>query len=203
MKKLTAAAIALAIIILSVKFTLDFKPLYYYDINHLNITENTDLTTNEIKSTYDYLIYYLNSNQNIDFKIPLLPSSPQAAIHFSQVKAIFEKLDYLLYACCAVIIIGVYTCLKKKDFSFLKLSSNLALLISAAIVLPFSINFDYSFVLFHKLLFNNNYWLFDPATDPVINLLPAEFFYHCLLLTIFCIVVSSLLLRIAYYKLRT
>ena len=203
MKKLTAAAIALAIIILSVKFTLNFKPLYYYDVNRLDIASSTTLSTNEIKSSYDYLIYYINSSQNIKFDIPLLPSSTEGAIHFREVKEIFKELDYLLYACGAIALFGLYSCIKKREFSFLKLSSNLILLTSAAVILPSSINFDLSFELFHKLLFNNNYWLFNPATDPIINLLPEEFFFHCLILIAACIVISSLLLRLAYRKLRS
>jgi integral membrane protein (TIGR01906 family) len=201
MKRLTAAAIAIAVIILSVKFTLNFKPLYYYDINSLDIAANTYLSEEEIKSSYDYLIYYINSNKDIEFKIPLLPSSMEGAIHFSEVKAIFKKLDYLLYVCGAVAMFGMFSCIKKREFSFMKLSSNLILAISAAVILPFIINFDASFVIFHKLFFRNNYWLFDPATDPVINILPETFFFHCLIMIIACIVVSSLLLRLAYKKL--
>ncbi|HEY5576256.1 MAG TPA: TIGR01906 family membrane protein [Clostridiaceae bacterium] len=201
MKRLTAAVIAIAVIILSVKFTLNFKPLYYYDISSLNIAANTYLSEDEIKSSYDYLIYYINSNKDIEFNIPLLPSSLEGAIHFREVKEIFKELDYLLYACGAIALFGLYSCIKKREFSFLKLSSNLILAISAAVILPFIINFDASFVIFHKLFFRNNYWLFDPATDPVINILPEVFFFHCLIMIIACIVVSSSLLRLAYKKL--
>lgn len=203
MKKITASAIAIAIILLSVKFTLNFKPLYYYDVSRLDIASSTTLGTNEIKSAYDYLIYYINSSQNIKFDIPLLPSSAEGAIHFREVKEIFKKLDYILYTCGAVAMFGIYKCIKKREFSFLKLSSDLILFTSAAVILPFSINFDLFFELFHKLFFNNDYWLFNPSTDPIINLLPEEFFFHCLILIIACIVISSLLLRLAYRKLRS
>lgn len=203
MKRLTAAAIAIAVIILSVKFTLNFKPLYYYDINSLDIAANTYLSEEDIKSSYDYLIYYINSGSNAEFKIPLLPSSPQGAIHFREVKAIFKKLDLVLYISCAAAIFGAYACIKKREFSFLKLSSNLIFLISAGVTAAFSLNFDLAFTLFHKVLFSNNYWLFDPATDPIINLLPEEFFFHCLILIAVCIALSSLLLRLAYRKLRS
>jgi integral membrane protein (TIGR01906 family) len=35
-----------------------------------------------------------------------------------------------------------------------------------------------AFVVFHKLLFRNEYWLFDYRTDPVIMVLPDQFFMH-------------------------
>lgn len=203
MRRLTALAIAIAVILLSVKFTLNFKPLYYSDISRLNIEANTDLSQEGIKTAYDYLIYYINSDEDISFEIPGLPSSEAGAIHFREVKGIFKMLDYLLYGCCAAALYGIYFCAKKREFSFLKLSSNLILIISASAALAFSINFDFAFTLFHKLFFANDYWLFDPATDPVINLLPAEFFFHCLMLIVACIAVSSLILRLAERKLRS
>ena len=32
---------------------------------------------------------------------------------------------------------------------------------------------------FHKLFFDNDDWIFNPRTDPVIKILPDEFFMHC------------------------
>ena len=43
--------------------------------------------------------------------------------------------------------------------------------------------------LFHKLLFSNDYWMFDIETDPIILMLPEEFFMHAacaILLFILC-----------------
>ena len=202
MNKITAAAISLVIIILSAKFTLNFKPLYYFDIDYLNITERTALSEAEIKSSYDYLIYYVNSKENLEFKIPLLPSSNQGAIHFRDVKGIFNRLDFTLIPLFAIILLGSFMCLRKKDFSFIKISSWLTIILSAAAALPFVVNFEWAFETFHKILFSNDYWLFDPATDPVINLLPEEFFFHCLMLIVIFILLSSLLLRLLYNKVK-
>ena len=40
-------------------------------------------------------------------------------------------------------------------------------------------NFDSFFITFHHLLFNNSNWLFDPATDPIIDVLSEGFFAAC------------------------
>jgi uncharacterized membrane protein len=40
-------------------------------------------------------------------------------------------------------------------------------------------NFDSFFVIFHHILFNNSDWLFDPNTDPIINVLTEGFFASC------------------------
>ncbi|MHC1720532.1 MAG: TIGR01906 family membrane protein [Clostridiaceae bacterium] len=202
MNKITAAAIALAIIVLSAKFTLNCKPLYYFDINYLNITERTSLNETEIKSSYDYLIYYLNSDSDTEFKLPLLSFSKEGAIHFKEVKDIFKKMNFLLFMLSAVILFGAYKCWRRKDFSYIKMSSWLTVLLSAAASIPFIVNFEVSFEIFHSIFFANDYWLFDPASDPVINLLPAEFFFHCLMLMVLFILLSSLALRLLYNKVK-
>ena len=40
---------------------------------------------------------------------------------------------------------------------------------------------DEAFNLFHHAFFRNDYWIFDPAVDPVITILPDRFFLHCAL----------------------
>ena len=37
-------------------------------------------------------------------------------------------------------------------------------------------------ILLKQILFRNTDWLFDPATDPIINVLPESFFMQCFLL---------------------
>ena len=52
------------------------------------------------------------------------------------------------------------------------------------IVLGFfmAIGFDRFFILFHETIFNNEDWLFNPATDPIINVLPEQFVMHSFIL---------------------
>src|SRR5699024_11703113 len=44
------------------------------------------------------------------------------------------------------------------------------------------VGFDRFFILFHETFFNNDDWLFDPTTDPIINVLPEQFFMHSFIL---------------------
>lgn len=37
-------------------------------------------------------------------------------------------------------------------------------------------DFDAAFTLFHKILFNNDYWLINPFIDPIINIFPEKYF---------------------------
>lgn len=62
------ANLALLLIIISIKFTVHFKLLYYFDINHLNIPKESGFNINEIKINYNYLIDFITSKSNINFK---------------------------------------------------------------------------------------------------------------------------------------
>ena len=70
------------------------------------------------------------------------------------------------------------------------------ILLPLGVVLALLINFDVLFVLFHQVFFNNDAWLFNPATDPIILALPAEFFMHSFLLAFGLI---EVLLVIGYF----
>lgn len=55
--------------------------------------------------------------------------------------------------------------------------SNLTALISYGLVLGLLyLKFDYLFILFHQLAFNNDYWMLDPSTDNLINIFPPQLF---------------------------
>ena len=61
-------------------------------------------------------------------------------------------------------------------------------------------NGDRFFVLFHKLFFNNDYWIFDETTDPVIRILPDGFFLHCAFMILFLIILGSVICLFCYRR---
>ncbi|WP_278246824.1 TIGR01906 family membrane protein [Clostridium akagii] len=183
----------------STKIVYNFKPLYYYDIVNLNIEETSNLSLTSIKSNYNYIIDYLNENNTHEFKLPSLPSSKDAITHFSQVKNVFKILNYIFYFSMLLLILVIIITTKLKQFLYLKISSIL-ILAMPILLLPLSlINFDTTFTLFHKIIFHNSLWLFNPEKDPVILMLPQNFFMHCF---IFIILLNFLcgLLYILIYK---
>jgi len=185
-------------ITLSVYFTLLFKPLYYIDIDVLNISQSTGLSKNELKSNYDYVITYLTQNETKEFNLPTLPSSEHGKIHFKEVKIIFDKLKVMLLCCIIISIIGVIINKRYKKTKYLLTSSIFLIILPVLLLIPFLINFDKSFTTFHHIFFNNDYWLFDINYDPIITILPQTFFFHCALLIIILIIMSSIILRCIY-----
>ena len=187
-----------SLMVLIVNFTLIFKPLYYVDIDVLNIEESSGLSKNELKANYDYVITYLTQNKEEEFNLPTLPSSENGKTHFKEVKVIFDKLKIMLCFSILISIIGIILNKKYKRTGYLLTSSIILLIIPVILLIPFLINFDKSFTAFHHIFFNNDYWLFDINYDPIITILPQNFFFHCALLIIGLIIITSITLRCIY-----
>jgi integral membrane protein (TIGR01906 family) len=185
-------------IVLIVNFTLLFKPLYYADIDILNIEESANLSKVELKANYDYVITYLSQNKTEEFNLPTLPSSVNGQTHFKEVKTIFDNLKVILLLTMVVSIIGIIINKRKKKFKYLLTSSLVLITIPIILLIPFVINFDKSFTTFHHIFFNNDYWLFDIELDPIITILPQEFFFHCAILILMLIITASIILRYIY-----
>ena len=180
------------IIITIVKFTVGFKQLYYFDINYLNIPILSGLSKEEIKENYDYMIDYNLGKDNREFELPTIKSSKQGKIHFEEVRDIFQSMNKMFNILLLLSIIGVVINILDKNIEILKMTSKTLILLPMILMLPIVINFSGSFVLFHKIMFDNDYWIFDPSLDPVINILPEEIFFHAGVIILILIIIASL-----------
>ncbi|HDR7315745.1 TIGR01906 family membrane protein [Bacillus toyonensis] len=171
-------SIAFSIFALATMAVVYGKWLYYFEIDFLNIPDLADMTKDEIKRNYDVLITYLSPFYDGVLHLPTLDMSANGRIHFVDVKNIIVKIQYVMYATIMIVVIGGVYLLKRKNEKFLLHGSIVTIIFPIALVLPIAINFEKSFVLFHKLLFSNDYWMFDIESDPIILMLPEEFFMH-------------------------
>ena len=186
------------IITTAINFTVSFKQLYYYDIDKLNIPKLSNLSKEEIKLNYDYLIEY-NLSKNVDeFEMPTIKSSNQGKIHFEEVRDIFQNVNKISRICLIISLIGIIIGIKNKDIQILNYTSKALIIIPLVLAIPMIINFEDTFVIFHKLMFSNDYWIFDPTLDPVINILPEEFFFHAGIMILGIVLVVSIILYTIY-----
>lgn len=199
---LLAFCFSLFLLSVSVKGTLAFRQLYYFDIDYLNIASDYGIGKDEIIKNYDILIDYLQNKNITKLNMPSFPTSREGEIHFVDVKNLFMKFNLLMYITGLISLIGVFYKIQKKNFRFLKWSSIGLLSIPLVLSIPFAINFDKSFTAFHKIFFYNDYWEFDPVRDPIINVLPQEFFLHCAILILVLIALFSIILYLLYRKLQ-
>lgn len=195
-----SVCLTLFLISIAVKATLAFRQLYFYDIDHLNIAKDYGISKDEIMKNYNILIDYTQKKNIPKLYMPSFPMSVQGEIHFAEVKALFMKFNYLMYITGVISIIGIILMIKEKSYKYLKYSSALLLALPIALAIPFAINFDKSFTIFHEIFFRNNYWEFDPVKDPIINVLPQEFFFHCAVLILLLLAIFSLISYVIYKK---
>ena len=195
-----ALILTLTIISVSVVFTLAFRPLYYLDISALNIPEESGYSEEEIRENYDVLVDYNMSFGGGRLEFPSLAMSEPGRIHFEEVRAIFNLFKYMAMAGAVLSIAGIVFCIRRREYRYLKLTSILAVALPAVLGILVALNWDWAFVAFHHLAFNNDYWIFDPATDPVITILPDTFFMHCALMILGCVVMGSLICGLLYRR---
>ncbi len=174
-----AVIMILFIISTAVTLTLIFKPLYYHDVKKLQLAEKTGYSEKEILANYDALIRYNVSPFEKELQLPTLEMSEEGRIHFEEVKVIFQlflKL-FLMTALLTAVITAVKT--KEGRYGYLKLAGILTIIVPGICGILVAANWERAFILFHEIAFANDYWLFDPVTDPVILILPDAFFMHC------------------------
>lgn len=199
---ISSVIFSILIISATIKFTMGFKQLYYFDIDYLNIPILSGISKEEIKENYDYMIDYNLSKDNKEFELPTLKSSKQGKIHFEEVRDIFQNMNKIFNISLVLSIIGVIINILNKNIEILKTTSKTLILLPMILILPVVINFKGSFVLFHKIMFNNDYWIFDPNLDPVINILPEKFFFHAGIMILILIIIVSLANYLIYKLLK-
>lgn len=174
----------------AVVLTLNCRQLYYFDVDYLDIADHSGLSEEVIRRNYDVLIDYNSIFSHEELQFPDFPMSEGGRIHFLEVKRIFVGLQYVLildlFLCVALLVRHI----RRKSWAFLKLTGAVTILVPLVLGALIALNWKWVFVTFHQLVFDNDYWLFDPAEDPVINILPDAFFMHCALmilgLVVFC-----------------
>ena len=198
---LNSFSLAIFIICGSIIVGLKFKSLYYYDVKKLNISDVSGFSDDEIKLNYDYLIDYNLNNKVEEFNLPTIKYSTQGKIHFEEARNIFQIIKKVFYLTGLISILGIILNIKDKNIKFLNITSIITILLPVIVSILLIINFNYFFIKFHEAVFSNDYWIFDPDIDPVINILPEDIFFHIGILILAIVFLTSILLQVSYRRL--
>ena len=162
--------------------------LYPQEISWLNLITCVHLQPQTIQHNFNVLMDYLTNPLSQVLEMPDFPSSASGIHHFAVVKGLFHLAQGV-----AVVTLPLFYLFWKQVIQkgFLPLyRRGLLIILSLPLVLGLIgifIGFDQFFTLFHQILFvGDDTWLFDPAKDPVILILPEDFFLHAFLL-FFCL----------------
>ncbi len=182
----------LCLVCVSVTITLNFRPLYYLDMKLLHISDTSGYADDIIRKNYDVLIDYNNIWYTGALNFPDFAMSESGRIHFEEVKKIFGIFEYGAFLLLPISIVLIVFAMKKHIGSVFKAAGIFSIGIPAALGVLIAVNWEWMFVTFHKMVFQNDYWLFDPYTDPIILILPDEFFMHCAALILLLVVAGSI-----------
>ena len=184
-----AFAMALTILTGSIALPLLIRPFYRAQIEPLGIPARSGLTAEQIGAAFDDVMDYCLGKRP-DFAAGVLSFSPEGASHFADVRRLF-LLDLRVLAVCMAVLLVLYALRRKKGLTLSPLAGHspgfwagcgLGGALAIAGVLA-ALDFDRAFTVFHSIFFpGKDNWLFDPATDPVILILPEAFFRSCAIL---------------------
>lgn len=162
---------------------------YYIHINALNLPEQSGVGYEQIKAAYDEVLNYLTLPW-AEFGTGVFPHTEEGASHFADCKKLFN-LNASVLAVSAAITTIIAVCDKRKKIELCRPAGLSPAFYSAilAIVLPLIIgafaatDFERAFILFHKIFFPNKLnWEFSPIGNPIITVLPEEFFRNAAIL---------------------
>lgn len=180
---------ALLVLSGSIAVPLLCRPFYYAHIGAMGMPEYTGLTAEEIRRAFDEVMDFCLGLRP-DFSAGVLIWSQPGADHFADVRTLFVlDLRVLALSLAALAALFVY-CRRKKVRPYCFRGRGPGFWAAAGLGAVFAaigalaaLDFDRAFVLFHALFFpGKDNWLFNWWEDPVILILPEDFFRNCAIL---------------------
>ena len=193
-----ALAVVLALGVLSgaVAVPILCRTFYYAQIGPLGLEEYTGLNEQVLREAYDDVLDYCTGKTDT-FSAGLLPFSESGESHFADVRGLFLlDLRVLAVSLGALVVLLLFARWRRlRPRRFLGRGPGFwgaaglggAFLIIGGLA---ALDFDRAFVVFHTLFFpGKDNWIFDWRTDPVILILPQDFFRNCAILVLLLLLV--------------
>ena len=186
---LTGLFTALLVLTASIAVPLLCRPFYYAHIQALNLDGYTGLSVDQIKEAFDQVMDFCLGLRP-DFAAGVLPFSESGAAHFADVRVLF-LLDLRAAVISLAALVVLFILSRRKKLTPAPLLGHgpgfwAAIGLGGVFLIVGGLaatNFERAFVVFHSLFFpGKTNWLFDWRTDPIILLLPEDFFRNCAIL---------------------
>lgn len=197
---LRTVSTALLIISASIAVPLLWRGFYYMHINMLHLDSITPWNSYEIREAFDQMMNYCM--RGAEFGTGVLKWSEEGMRHFEDCRRLFEFDIHVLIVNC-MMTAALYAVRKLEIVKELRLKDRgplfwggmipIILIVVIGIAVCF-VNFDKAFISFHTLFFpGKTNWLFDPAEDEIIRILPEAYFRDCAILIAVVMLLLSLI----------
>ena len=180
-----AVALVFLVLTMSIGLPIYLRPFYYAHIDALKLDVYSGFTKDQIRTAYDQVLDYLTLPGK-PFGTGEIAHSQEGAAHFADCKVLFD-LNALVLVGSALVVAAIFLARKRCKLPCLRPAAFWAGV--SALTLPIvvgslaAMDFDRAFVIFHSIFFpGKTNWVFDWYRDPIIRVLPQEFFRNCAIL---------------------
>ena len=188
------ASVAVGVAILGTSVTVVLAARFSYPWFSAGRYNSHQLTMAQMQANYDRIIEYSLFPWVRELHLETLPMSDAGAQHFAEAKDIFQLfVQGGLLALVVAVVLGSWLWRRHRSTGFLTAGAITALATPLMLAIPLAIDFDRAFVVFHEIAFDNELWIFDPRTDPIIDYLPEALFMR----NAFAILVVMIVLSVA------
>lgn len=167
---------------------------YEREYKTYGVAKILNMTDSDIMKVTEYMMDYLIGKEE-ELTIDVMVDgeyqdffNEQDRLHMADVRNLFlGGLKIRNFCLLASILFLLFVAMKKiwsekkfgfEEYFFGHLRALLIIGIFAIVIaIGCFIDFDASFRFFHQIFFTNDLWIFDPATDYMINMLPEAFFF--------------------------
>ena len=203
MKKFPLAILAvLGIVSMVANVVTAMTFIYPIITRHFYLDLITGLDHGTLLANYRIVVQYILLPWVTDLYTPDFIMSASGAFHFWEVKVIY----HIMQAIAALFLATVFIRLKKRKpiLPLLNLTSNFIFILFGSLLAGMLIDFDFFFYWFHRLFFNNDYWLFHPRYDPIILAMPYQLFMiFGIMIVVVLFVVAGVIKGVYYQKKKT
>jgi integral membrane protein (TIGR01906 family) len=163
------------LIILLTNFSLLAFNEHYYEKQYVKNGIYNKIPKEQVDEATTQLINYLEWGKELQGDY----FNQKEKLHLQDVRNIVKTL--MIALCISIVaaaILAILLFIKNRRMLGISLIAGGSLTILLIIIFFLLLtNFDYTFIKFHGILFTNNLWMLNPATDRLIVMFPENFFY--------------------------
>ena len=191
--------------------------VYEYNWTRNQISQNTGIKIDQLNQVSDQIKDYFRDDQE---KLEVLLQQPGKEVfnlfnqkeidHMVDVKnlirttILFERVGLTL-----LIIFFVFYLFREGYISFYENLKRIILvsfliwsILLFLIVFGMIVDFNYTFTLFHKIMFTNDLWILDPNSDFLIMIYPQRFFLEISAAIIILFILINIIIFLSFYSFR-
>lgn len=184
------AAIFILIIITPIILISNLTPYFYNRFEHYQVYQEFREGYNQVQQNFNQLINYINLRTS---KLDSSFFSDEDIWHMQDVRKLYELAYFLVFN--ALLFLFLFA----KQIPIYKIAnqvSKFTILIISLLSLISIWDFNFLFIKFHQLSFNNDYWMLDPSTSNLIKYFPVAIFKEiCVILLViwFCLAIFNMI----------